>query len=86
MRVDMAVVNMSGNYGLKASLQQPLGKLHAEPVRLLCRHFAGRKGMDDVITLNQAASLIPAALGFLHIPKGGIELTVDCCLENLAVF
>ena len=37
MRVDMAVVNMSGNYSLKASLQQPLGKLHAEPVRLLCR-------------------------------------------------
>lgn len=42
--------------------------------------------MDDVIALSRAVVLIPATLGFLHIPIGGIELAVDRALENLAVF
>ena len=86
MRMDMSVIGMGGNDRLKTALKQTLDHFNAEPVRLLCRHFAGRKGMDDVIALNRAVFLIPATFGFKHIPVGGIKLTVDCCLENLAVF
>ena len=86
MRVDMAVVYMGSDHSLKTALQQSLGKFHTKPVGLLRRHFAGRKGMDDVIALSWSVFLIPATLGFLHVSKGGIKLTVDRGLKNLAVF
>ena len=60
MRVDMAVVYMGSNHGLKAASQKTLGKFHTEPVRLFCCHFAGRKGMNNVVALSRAVFLIPA--------------------------
>ena len=62
---------------LKTPPQKPLGKFYAETVSLLRCYFAGRKGMNDVITLNRTVFLIPAAFGVQHIPAGSAKLTVD---------
>ena len=77
MTMHMGMIGMRGDYGLEAISDKTAGKLHPDSLRLLRSDFAGRKGMDDVITLNRAASLIPAALGLHHFPEGRLRQTVD---------
>ena len=86
MCVYMLVVNVCCNNCFKASLQQSFGKFYTEPVSLLWRHFAGSKGMYDVITLYGAIFLVPAPLGLHHVSVCAVELAVDRRLKNLPVF
>ena len=50
----------------------------------LRRHFTGGVGVDDVIALD-AAPLVPAALGGLHLPMGGVRAAVDAGNEAVGL-
>ena len=69
MTVDVVMVNMCCNDGLKAISNKPVRQFHAEGLGLLRGHFAGGKGMDDMKTL-YAALLVPAPLCPFHFPVG----------------
>lgn len=84
MTMHMGMIGMRGDYGLEAISDKAAGKLHPDSLRLFRGDLAGGKGVDQMIALYGAVYLIPATLGFLHIPIGGIELAVDRADEDSA--